>query len=401
MLMPPVDAARCAALALLLAMAPAAAAPAQKDAPPPAVTTTVVTAQPIVTTAEFIGHIQAIASFEARARVEGVLQEVAFREGETVAAGQLLYVIEPALYEAQLAAAQAQQTRAEAQLREAGRAYDRAETLRARGTASQATLDQALAARNAAQADVLAAKSQVDTAQLNLSYTRITSPIDGRIGATAVTQNNLVNPQTGVLATVVQLDPIRVSFAVSDRQLLDVMQRTGVTTPRDLIDRFVPSLRLASGAEYGHPGRGEFIDNQVDPRTGTVNIRAVFPNPERLLLPGQFVTVLIRPEKADRLPVVPVTAIQRDRDGAMVLVVGSDGVVQPRRVRLGAQVGQRLAVEEGLQEGETVVVEGQQKVRAGMTVRPVPAEPAVATNPDRPAAQSGSSAAPTAPGAGR
>jgi membrane fusion protein (multidrug efflux system) len=165
--------------------------------------------------------VDAIQSYEARARVEGFLQQVAFREGQHLRAGDLLFVIEPEPYQAALASAQAQLARAEAQKEVAQRTYERIDVLRAHGTAPQAQLDEVKAARDSAAADVLAAQAAVRAAELNLGYTRITSPIGGRIGATAATQGNLVGPNSGVLASVVQLDPIRVVFSVSDRDLLN------------------------------------------------------------------------------------------------------------------------------------------------------------------------------------
>lgn len=186
-----------------------------------------------------------------------------------------------------------------------------------------------------------------------------------------MTEGNYVSPETGTLATVVQLDPIRVVFSVSDRQLLAVLQQTGAASPAELTDRFVPTLALANGAAYDQPGRVEFVDNRVDPQTGTVRVRARFPNPQGLLLPGQYVTVLVRPEQTARRPVVPVGAVQRNREGAYVLVVGADDTVQARPVTLGTQQDQVYAVRDGLQPGERIVVQGQQKVRPGMRVNPV------------------------------
>lgn len=342
-----------------------------QGAPPPAVVVAPVEQRTISPQSEFIGRVEPIASFDARVRVAGTLERVAFEEGQEVAQGQLLYLIEPAAYRARLDAAEAQLARADAQLREAIQDYERAEELNRRGTASEATLQQAQAARDSAQADVMAARAAVEQAKLELSYTEISSPIAGRIGGTAVTEGNYVSPETGTLATVVQLDPIRVVFSVSDRQLLDVLQQTGASSPAELTDRFVPTLRLANGAEYEQPGRVEFVDNRVDPQTGTVRVRARFPNPQGLLLPGQYATVLVRPEQTAQRPVVPVGAVQRNREGAYVLVVGADDTVQARPVTLGSQQDQVYAVRDGLQPGERIVVQGQQKVRPGMRVNPV------------------------------
>jgi membrane fusion protein, multidrug efflux system len=232
-----------------------------------------------------------------------------------------------------------------------------------------------------AQADVLAAQAAVQTAELNLSYTRITSPIDGRIGVTAVTAGNLVSPSTGSLATIVQLDPIRVVFSVSDRDVLAVQQQYEGLSPQELVKRYVPKLRLANGAEYAQDGSVEFVDNRVDPATGTIAVRAMFPNPQQILLPGQFVTALIRPERSERRPVVPVAAVQQDREGRFVLVLDQQNRVAQRRIEIGPQIDQVFAVEHGLREGETVILGGVQKVQPGMAVQPTRAGDQTASQP--------------------
>lgn len=346
-----------------------------RNAPPPAVTTAPVQNRDVAPATEFIGRIEAIRSFDARPRIEGTVEQVAFQEGQDVHEGDLLYVIEPAPYQAALDSAKAQLASAEAKLREAERAYARADELRQRGNVSQAQLDQALADRDAAQAAVMMNQAQVRTAEINLGYTRISSPVDGRIGATAVTQGNLVNPSTGVLATVVQLDPIRVVFSVADRDMLAFQRRFDVRQPAQAAaEKFVPTLVLPDGSDYAEQGQIEFANNRVDTQTGTVSIRATFANPQRLLLPGQYVTVQIRRDQPEQRPVVPVASVQQDQQGSYVLVLDDQNRVQRRPVETGAQVDQSLVVEKGLTAGETVVVGGVQKVRPGMVVQPTPAE---------------------------
>lgn len=381
---------------------------AGQNAPPPAVTTVPVQNRDVAPATEFIGRIEAIRSFDARPRIEGTVEQVAFQEGQDVHEGDLLYVIEPAPYQAALDSAKAQLASAEAKLREAERAYSRAEELQQRGNVSQAQLDQALADRDAAQAAVMMNQAQVRTAEINLGYTRISSPVDGRIGATAVTQGNLVNPSTGVLATVVQLDPIRVVFSVADRDMLAFQRRFDVRRPAEAAaEKYVPTLILPDGSEYAEQGQIEFANNRVDPQTGTVSIRATFANPQRLLLPGQYVTVQLRRDQPEQRPVVPVASIQQDQQGSYVLVLDDQNRVQRRPVETGAQVDQSLVVEKGLTAGETVVMGGAQKVRPGMVVQPTPAEQmaegtqaGVAPSGSAPAGAAGSSGAAPAAGAG-
>nr|WP_295837709.1 efflux RND transporter periplasmic adaptor subunit [uncultured Azospirillum sp.] len=369
-----------------------------QKAPPPAVTTAPVESRDVAPASDFIGRIEAIRSFDARPRIEGTVEQVAFQEGQDVHEGDLLYVIEPAPYQAALDSAKAQLASAEAKLREAERAYNRAEELRQRGNVSQAQLDQALADRDAAQAAVMMNQAQVRTAEINLGYTRIASPVDGRIGATAVTQGNLVNPSTGVLATVVQLDPIRVVFSVADRDLLAFQRKFDVRQPSQAAEKFVPTLVLPDGSDYAEDGQIEFANNRVDPQTGTVSIRATFANPQRLLLPGQYVTVRVRRDQPEQRPVVPVASVQQDQQGHYVLVLDDQNRVQRRPVETGAQVDQSLVVEKGLTAGETVVVGGVQKVRPGMVVQPTPADQLAEGNPAGAGAGSSGGAAAAAAG---
>jgi membrane fusion protein (multidrug efflux system) len=257
-------------------------------------------------------------------------------------------------------------------LREAERNFERNQELARHGNVSQATLDQAIAQRDTAAADVAAAQASVKTAQLNLGYTRIASPIDGRIGATAITAGNLVGPNSGMLARVVELDPIRAVFSVSERDLLAVKQNMGNAPQQEINARFVPTLRLSDGSTYPDAGRVDFVDNIVDPTTGTVAVHAVFANANKLLLPGMLVTVLVRPQQAERAITVPVTALQQDQQGKYVLVVDNNNRVVQRRVEVNGQVDQQWVVTSGLREGEEIVVEGLQKVRPGQMVNPVP-----------------------------
>jgi membrane fusion protein (multidrug efflux system) len=246
-----------------------------------------------------------------------------------------------------------------------------------KGDTSQTAFDQAKAARDEAAANVAKAKASeqqaqagVDNAEINLGYTTIVSPIAGRIGATAVTEGNLVSANSGTLATVAQLDPIRAVFSVPSAELVRLQKEVGASTSAETRAAFVPEIMLPDGTRYDHPGTVAFADNQVDAATGTVAIYANFPNPEAMLLPGQFVTVLVHRATQKRMPVVPAAAVQRTRDGAQVYVVDGDDRVQLRNVELGPSVDGGYAVTSGLSDGELVIVSGLQKVKPGMTVAP-------------------------------
>lgn len=359
----------CAASCLLPSEAALGQAP---KGPLPAVSVVAVDTEYVAPSVEFIGRVEAIQKVDVRARVQGFLKKVAFSEGQDVRAGDLLFEIESDQYEAALLQAKAQQAGAEANLQLAQLTMDRRQELYNRQSGTRADLDQAIASRDSAAATVDEAKAAVRVAELNLSYTRIVSPIAGRIGRTNVTIGNVVRPDSEVLARVVYIDPIRVMFSISERDFIGAVQEGRGAAVDQIKTGFVPTLRLPNGAIYPEKGRLDFASNEVDPTTGTLPVRASFANPYGLLLPGGTVSVGIRPAEARRMAMVPIQAVQENRQGRFVLVV-ADGRVEQRPIRATQQVGQYLAVEDGLKAGESVIVEGQQKVRPGAQVEAVPA----------------------------
>lgn len=314
--------------------------------------------------------MEALQAVDVRARVQGFLEQRQVEEGDYVQAGTLLFVIEPDQYQVRLASARADLAQAEANLREKERALTRTRGLSRRGVVSEAELDTAIAAQETAQAQVQIASAAVQAAELDLEYTRIHAPIDGRIGRAFVSEGNFVGPESGPLARLVRLDPIRVVFSVSERALVEVQLSLQETSLEELTQQFVPRLRLPNGTMYDRAGQIDFIDNEVDPGTGTIAVRALFPNENAILLPGQFVTVVVRRQEGERLPVVLQSAVQEDRQGRYVLVVDDQNRVSQRRIQTGTRTDQGWAVAAGLQVGETIIVQGVQKVRPGMTVRP-------------------------------
>jgi membrane fusion protein (multidrug efflux system) len=354
-------------------------------APPPAVTVAAVTTRSVGRQGRFIGTIKAIQSVDLKARVEGFLEQVAFDQGSMVEQGALLYQIEQAPYQAdlasaegQLAAAKANLDSAQASLEDKQANFERQSVLIKKGDTSQTAFDQSKAERDEAKAAVEQAKASIQqaeasvaSAKINLGYTTVTSPIKGRIGATHYTVGNLVDANSGTLATVVQLDPIRAVFSIPSADFVRIQQQLGGKGPSEARGDFVPELILPTGDTYGNKGRIAFADNQVDAGTGTVAVYADFPNPDGVLLPGQFVTALVQSRQEQHLPVVPAAAIQRTRDGVQVYVVDGDNRIVRRSVELGRRAGTGYAVTSGLQDGEIVVVSGIQKVKAGQVVNPV------------------------------
>ncbi len=359
--------------------------PVHAAAPPPAVTVAPVAVENVAPANTFIGRVTPIQSVQVVPRVTAFIEDVPVRQGSDVKAGEVLFQLQKTQYQAAVQAAQAQVDSAKAALENAQLAYQRAQQLAKQGFVAQANLDQATATRDQDQAQVLAAEANLAQAALNLGYCTIVSPIDGRIGAITLTKGNLVTPSTPALATINQLDPIRVVFSVSDSVIVKVEQQTGATQ-NEIASKLVVGLLLPDGSQYKQAGKISFLNNQVDPQTGTVSVYADFPNPDRLLLPGAFVNVNVRREQPEEKPVVPAAAIQTEQNGSYVLVVGSDNKVKQQPVTLGSQIGQDYIINKGLTGGEMVIVAGVQKVRPGEKVNPS-AAPAAQTASAKPPAQ--------------
>lgn len=340
-------------------------------AAPPAVTVATVDTQDVAPRYKYIGRVEAVQFVDLRARVQGYLQSVNFHEGQQVAQDDVLYVTEPDTYEAAVSRAQANLQSAEANLKNAGVNLARIRELASHGNAPRAQLDDAIAKNDAAAAAVLSAQADLRTAQINLGYTKIVAPIAGRIGKTAFTIGNLVDPTSGVLARIVQLNPIRAVFSISERDFISTVAEKRGADLQQIGMLFVPSLQLANGVEYPNPGRMDFADNQVDPNTGTIALRALFDNKEGILMPGETVDVTVQRVPAKMMPVVPISAVEDSKDGKFVLLVGLGNKVEQRPIKVGIQVGQNWAVESGLKGGETIVVDGLQKIQPGMVVTPI------------------------------
>ena len=342
-------------------------AAAQTPAPAPAVGVRLATMKGFSRSFEFVGRIKAIEKVELRARVDGFLDKVLFREGQDVKAGELLYQIEKVQYQAAVDQAKANLVVAEATLTNAKLEYDRSVDLSKRQFSPQSTVDQNKAALDTATGRVMQMKAALTQAEVNLDYTDIRAPIDGRIGRTAYTVGNLVNAASGVLATIVSQDPTYVLFPVSVRDLEAIREARrkegGGMAKIDI------RLRTNNGQEYPHPGVWNFTDPQVDPLTDSLIMRATIPNPERALSDGQFVTAIIRERQQEPRLVVPQAALQVDQSGYYVLVVDDQHKIEQRRVKTGPNLGIDVVIESGLKEGDKVVVDGVQKVRPGQVVQ--------------------------------
>ena len=343
-------------------------------APTPAPTVSVITAQrsKIPVTTELPGRISAYLVAEVRARVDGVVEKRFFREGSTVHAGERLYEVDPAPYRAALAAAQASLARARANLASTRAQADRDKVLVAANAISQQRYVNDVAAQGQAAADVAAGVAGVQAATINLGYTQVVSPITGRIGSAYVTQGAYVQASAATLmATVQQIDPIYVDL--NQTSLEGLQLRTQVANGEIRVegrDRTPVRLLLEDGSNYSRTGALEFTDISVDPRTGSVDVRAIFPNPDPILLPGMYVRALIERGTDDRVILVPQTGLTHDRTGrATVLIVAEDDTVSRRVVIAPRTLGVNWVIDSGIAVGERVIVSGGQAVQPGMKVR--------------------------------
>jgi membrane fusion protein, multidrug efflux system len=353
-------------LGLLLSACGDDAAQAPAAAPPPAVSVVEVEPQSVTPSSQFVGRVAAIDKVDLRARVQGFLEQRQFTEGQEVKKGDLLYVIEQPPFEAQVDEAAADVARAEASVAETKATLERVQQASGSGAVSKQEVDQARANDQRAQAEVLAAKAQLEIAKLNLSYTEINAPIDGRIGFTNYTVGNLVGPDSGVLATIVSIDPIYVTFPVSSRIILEVREQAARAGRPD---EFTVRAQLPDGTTYAHPGKVNFLDIAADQTTDTITVRAEFANPQGLLVDGQFVNVTVERDQPEERLVVPQPALQIDQAGSYVLLVNGQDEVEQRRIQTGQAYQTGFVVASGLEAGDRVIVEGIQKVRPGMQVQ--------------------------------
>ena len=346
----------------------------QAPAAPPAVGVITVVSKPINPTAGFTGRVQAVDKVDLLARINGFLDKRLFTEGQTVAVGDLLFVIEQPPYKAQLDQAQAALGSAQANQKNTAVQLSRAQELVKTNNIPQATLDQRAAEDTMARAQILEAQAALEQAQINLGYTEIRAPIAGRIGQSTFTVGSYVTPQSGTLATLVSQDPIYVTFPVAQRL---VTQYRRSHPGQAGIDSVAIKLQLADGTDYDQIGKVDFIDVQVNQGTDTVLVRAVFANPQGVLVDGQFVNVEVEQQDTQMGLSIPQTAVQLDQAGAYVFVVGADSKAELRRIKIQTGSAGESTVTEGLKEGEKVVVDGIQRVRPGQPVTPTEVQPAI------------------------
>jgi multidrug efflux system membrane fusion protein len=346
---------------------------AQQNQAPPAmpVSVAVVESREVAIWDEFSGRLEAVDRVEVRSRVAGAVQSVHFREGAQVKQGDLLITIDPAPYQAEVQRAEAQVAAARARLALAKSDSDRGRQLWDSRTVSQRDLDQRLNGEREAEANLKAAEAALQTNRLNLDYTEIRAPVAGRVGRLEITVGNLVSagPGAPVLTTLVSIDPIYASFNVDEQIVMRALRALGSGAGAYAkLDR-IP-VEMVTGAELRVTGRMQLIDNQVDPRSGTVRARAIFDNPDNFLMPGQFVRLRMGQPKAEPALLVSERAVGTDQNKKFVLVIDGDNKASYRDVQLGPSADGLRVVTQGLKAGERIVVNGVQRVRPGAVVAP-------------------------------
>jgi RND family efflux transporter MFP subunit len=362
------------ALLLLPFLAGCGAKKAEGPPPPAPVSVSAPLQRQVVDWDEFVGRFEAIQQVEVRPRVSGYVQTVAFRDGDIVKKGQLLFVIDPRPYQAALAQARADLTRAEAQAANAQIELDRSKALLDQGFASKSAYDSRLAQQRTANAAVAAARAEVQARQLDVSFTRVTSPIAGRVSDHRVDVGNLVSSggqEPTLLTTVVSLDPIHFTFTGSEAVYLKYQRanQEGTRTSSRYASNPV-DIQLQDETGFNWHGRMDFVDNALDTGSGTIRGRAVVPNPDLLLTPGMYGRMRLLGSGAYTAMLVPDASVMTDQSDKIVMVVGKNDAVQPRQVTLGPIVDGLRVIRSGLTPADRVIIEGQQRVRPGDKVAP-------------------------------
>jgi membrane fusion protein, multidrug efflux system len=367
-----------AALAVCLAACSGKAPP---PPPPIAVTTLKLEPRAATVTLEYVARTEAFNTVEIRPRTGGLLQKQVALEGEAVREGQLLFKIDPQSYEQALAQAKAATAQAESAMEQALRDQARIAPLSKMDAASQQELDAVVARVAAGRASVDAARAAQKTAELNLGYTNITSPIAGVMGRAQVRLGALVTAYQTLLTSIYATDPMYVNYSISEQRLLELQKIRGGSVDARLKNPPAFHIVLADGSVYPHSGTLDFVDAAVDPRTGTLPVRLTVPNPERLLRAGQFARVVVDAQKIPDALLLPQRAVQEQQGRNFVWLADGQNKAERRDVVMGSRVGDEWLVVSGLAAGDVVVVDGAQKLRAGSQIKPTPVPDAPAAPP--------------------
>ena len=337
--------------------------------PPPAVIVVTAQQERVKPSVEFVGRIESMDDVKIRSRVGGVLLKRFFKEGEDIKKGTPLFEIDPAPFKAVLSDRKARVNKANSDVDIAKRNYKRGKKLAKDGLISQLDMDKLSNQLDSATASLQQAQAGLEEARLNLSYTKINAPLDGRVGKSMFALGDVINPSSDTLTTLVKLDPMYVSFQINEKAMISVFQRDLQQNQEKKLD-YIVKLRFSNDTLYGGEGKIDFLNNRVDSTTGTMSLRALFDNPENLLLPGQYVDVIILTKDDTQAILIPQSSVQEDQQGRFVMIVDQDNKVSRRRVEMGSRYDINWEVNSGLKVGDRVIVEGLQKVRASIVVKP-------------------------------
>jgi membrane fusion protein (multidrug efflux system) len=367
--------------AFLLAGWSGAAKPPRAAVTPPPPEVGVIVTQAVETPLpfEYAGRVVGFRNVEVRPRVGGLLLTRDYVEGAKVKEGDVLFRIDPATYEVALSRAEAQRQQAQATLRQAEENFKRIDQLSSKAIATERQLDDAVAQRDQARASVQLAEAEIRNARLNLDYTTVIAPASGVTALQSPPVGTLIQAQQTLLTTITRLDPAYVMFSFTDTEAQDFRELNQRRAKPIVAEDLTVELHYSNGAIYPHTGKIDQAAQRVDLQTGTIEARAIFPNPDGALIPGQFVRIVIKGVTLQDAIVIPSQAVNQGPQGPSVFVVGDNNAAQAKLVRLGQEVAGGLVVQNGLKSGEQVIVDGVIRVRPGAPVKPVPVSPPAST----------------------
>jgi membrane fusion protein (multidrug efflux system) len=359
----------------ILSAFPGFAQQAGQTPPPPPVTVIEVKAQTVPLSYQYAARITAFRQVDVRARVGGILLKRNFIEGAEVKAGDVLFMLDPATYQADVAKSKALLQQAEAQLSQTQREEKRTGSLFDQKVGSEKARDDAISARELAEALVASARAALQTAQLNLDYTSVTAPVDGITSLEHVSEGSLIGTSgdTGLLTSITQLDPVYVNFSFSDIEAAEVRRLVDLKKAKGEAPKLGVKISFGDGTTYNQDGVVDFTSSTIDVSTGTLQARAVVANPDRRLLPGQFVRATVTGVSLDNAIVIPEVALMQSPQGQFVYTVDKEGKAHVNPLTLGQKVGDQWLVLSGLGAGDKLITEGIMKVRPGSPVQPTPA----------------------------
>lgn len=313
---------------------------------------------------EYVGRVEAIDSVDLMSRVSGFLEAINFEEGKFVKAGEVMFSIQKDEYLAEIESRKGNISQIEANLVEAEKYLRRLQSAK-KESVPEKDIEAAQRDVDFFEAQLLSARAALDLAEIDLGYTTVRAPMSGRVTKKNYSVGDYVGPNSGTIATIVQFDPIRVVSSMSEVEYLDLLERTGSSPEKE----FRPGLRLPNGSLYRFKGTWDFADTGIDPSTGTISLRSRYSNPEGLLIPGGYVNLIMSAVKEEILPLVPQVAVTESPEGSFVFVVGEEGKAEKRFIKKRSTLGTDWIVEDGIRAGETVIVQGIQKVTPGQEVK--------------------------------